>query len=299
MLVSVSRQCFLIDRPDSRDYTSEQPAIAAELDRRRSLKGDRQHTPPSSYTVSDINKITIKQQFRDATCTAQVAVSLLEFHKFCESRKTQGKHAKSQQFSPSFVYYCGRKLMSEKERNVAGCYSRLAMQSLVLFGAPPSTFYPYNKPFVNESSDYEAPDAFCFSAAQNFQALMYYRLDKKGKKRNDQLLDSIKLNLWLDLPLMFGKIRYFHDTKAGCTGEFLFEADDSRQTTGHAMMAIGYDDKKRVSKSVGALRVRNSAGNSWGDNGEAWLPYDHVTNGRTVDWWSLIRAEDVNLRDFE
>lgn len=53
--------------------------------------------------------------------------------------------------------------------------------------------------------------------------------------------------------------------------------------SGHCMLAVGFDD------SLEAFRVRNSWGDSWGDNGHLWLGYDYL---RTVDpkfdAWSTI-----------
>ena len=39
----------------------------------------------------------------------------------------------------------------------------------------------------------------------------------------------------------------------------------------HAMVLVGYDDSKGTN---GAFRVRNSWGNSWGDNGSIWVDYN-------------------------
>lgn len=104
----------------------------------------------------------------------------------------------------------------------------------------------------------------------------------------------------------------------------------------HALVAVGYDDSlkietdfthqtdKQIENSInnirrkygekfiliehdkiittGALRIRNSYGQKWGENGYGWLPYAYVlaeikeegeeeASHLTFDWWSMLKAE--------
>lgn len=56
--------------------------------------------------------------------------------------------------------------------------------------------------------------------------------------------------------------------------------------TGHAMLAVGYDDQ------VGGFRIRNSWGPTWGDYGHLWMPYDYLTVTDRYDAWTCVDAKE-------
>jgi len=79
---------------------------------------------------------------------------------------------------------------------------------------------------------------------------------------------------------------------------------EGRVLGNHAICYVGFDDnltytyKNGVTKR-GFLRIRNSWGNSWSDNGYAWLPYDFYS-GKTdlgvqycFEVWSTVDITDV------
>jgi C1A family cysteine protease len=168
------------------------------------------------------------------------------------------------------------------------------MKAMALHGVPPESVWKYDPAKVNEE-----PPPFCYSYAQNYQALKYFRLDYAGISL-EALLFQIKAVLSAGFPCMFGFTIYtsaYEDTNAKQGWTPFPDAKRDKVKGGHAVVAVGYDDYQLIPRAdgtgytLGAFLIRNCWGKAWGKGGYGWLPYEYVRRGLTYDWWSLLKAE--------
>jgi C1A family cysteine protease len=169
---------------------------------------------------------------------------------------------------------------------------------------PPEKYWPYtDKPGAEPDGFDREPPAFCYAFGQSFKPLKYYKLDPPGSTPA-QVLDNVRTHLAGGLPAMFGFTVYRCITQSRTTGMIPFPCPKDIVEGGHAVVAVGYDDKLKIKNTecgevtTGALLIRNSWGTSWGDKGYGWLPYDYVTKGLAVDWWTLIKNDYVKTDIF-
>lgn len=271
------------DLPDFRDLTPDAEPIDKILKRSAPLKAAAKKLP----AAVDLRPwcSTIEDQGSLGSCTAHAGVGMLEYYE----RRSTGKYLDA---SRLFLYKVTRQLLGFSGDD--GAYLRDTMKAMVLFGVPPEKYWPYVQSRYNDD-----PGAFCFSFAQNYQALKYYRLDPPGTSPTAALL-KIRTSLAAELPAMFGFSVYSSIPALGDgKGEIPFPAQGDTLEGGHAVLAVGYDDKKKIGNTTGALLIRNSWSTQWGDQGYGWLPYAYVEQGLADDFWAMAKAEYVDTNLFK
>jgi C1A family cysteine protease len=278
---------WLPDWPDIRDYTADHAQIAPLLARAR-LRAAKRKLP----AAADLRDWCppIEDQGPIGSCTANAGVALVEYFE----RRAFGRHLDA---SRLFLYKATRNLLNL--RGDTGAYLRSTMGALVLFGVPPERFWPYEP----QALDAEPP-AFCYAYAANYRTMSYFSLDPPGT-RPEELVERIKAYLAGGVPSMFGFTVYSSIEQAGPDGEIPFPGANEKVAGGHALVAVGYDEARKIRnrergsrETVGAFLVRNSWGVAWGKQGYGWLPYDYVRAGLAQDWWTLIKAEWVDSGEF-
>ncbi len=277
---------WIPDIPDYRDHPYNPPRELLEK-----LPADasvRRNCPPV-YTQGDL-----------ASCTANAIAAAIEV----AQRKEDVPHP----FLPSrlFIYY--------NEREVEGTvrFDRPAMlrdgiKSVAAEGVCQEILWPYDAERFAE----RPPDK-CYRGAQQHRIGRYERLRQE--------LDHMKACLAEGYPFVFGFAVYesFEDpngvAKTGHAlrplkrrgqGEperppgHLWGDKPDRQIGGHAVLAVGYED--RVEEEEDAVRaggwfwVRNSWGPNWGSEGYFTLPYDYISNhGLAHDFWTIRGVEGLD-----
>lgn len=211
----------------------------------------------------------VKNQGNLGSCTANAAAGVVEYFE----NRAFGRYLDAARL---FIYKVTRDLAHWE--GDSGAELRTTMGALALFGVPPEEYWPYTdlKPdFDNE------PTAFCYSFGENYKAIQYFRHDPANSSK-EEILGSIKNSLTQGIPSMFGFSVYNSITQATESGKIPFPCENETTNDGHAIVAVGYDDNMVIENTIcgenteGALLIRNSWGDGWGDKGYGWLPYDYV-----------------------
>lgn len=269
---------YLRDLPDIRDLSPDTDSIKEILKGSKKLKAALKATPASADLRAWCSPIEDQKSL--GSCTAHAGVGMLEYYQ----RRAFGKHI---DVSRLFLYKVTRNLLGWK--GDTGAYLRTTMKALVMTGVPPEQYWPY----VIAKYD-EEPSAFLYALGDEYEALKYYRLDPPGSAPAT-VLDNVKAYLAAGLPSMFGFTVYNSIPPVGDgKGEIPFPKPGEKVLGGHAILAVGYDDAKKIGTSKGALLIRNSWGTGWGAAGYGWLPYDYVGRGLANDFWSLVQAKYVD-----
>ena len=274
---------YLRELADVRDLSAASAPVKDILKKSARLKSAAKAAPASV----DLRQwcSPIEDQKSLGSCTAHAGVGMLEYYE----RRAFGSHIDA---SRLFLYKVTRNLLGWK--GDTGGYLRTTMKALVMTGVPPEQYWPY----VVSKFD-EEPTPFLYALGDNYEALKYYRLDPAGSTPAE-VLANVKAQLAAGLPSMFGFTVYSSIPPLGDgKGEIPFPGSGDKVEGGHAVLAVGYDDARKIGTSKGALLIRNSWGTGWGEAGYGWLPYDYILRGLANDFWAMVRARYVDSALFD
>ena len=287
---------WIPDYPDFRDYTEETEEVR-EILRTTGLAvrggAARVRSSKELPAAADLREwcSPVEDQGRLGSCTAQAGAGIIEYYE----RKSFRRHIES---SRLFLYKVTRNLM--KMKGDTGAYLRSTIGAMVLFGVPPEEYWPYS----DGPDDFDKePPAFCYSFAQNYKTLKYYRHDPPSAPA-DVVLERVKTYLAAGHPAMFGFTVYTSIEQASDTGRIPFPSSLDKIEGGHAVVAAGYDDNMTIKNRYGgeltrgALLIRNSWGRDWGEAGYGWLPYEYLRRGLAEDFWSVLKKEWIDTGQF-
>jgi C1A family cysteine protease len=279
--------------PDLRDYTEEQPDVA-EMVKKLGIAPIKK-VKASIPAKVDLRKwcSPIENQEKLGSCTANAAVGIVEYFE----KRALGKHIDG---SRLFIYKATRNLMGVT--GDTGAWLRNTMGALVLCGVPPEKYWPY----TDEKPDFdEEPASFVYAVADNYEALRYFCHDPWGMNIPPAtVLARVKNYLAAGIPSMFGFFGFPSFGRSNVKGGIPYPCPNEKAQWGHAIVAVGYDNAKKIKnlacneETKGALLIRNSWGTNWGDEGYGWLPYAYILNRLALDFWSLLRMEWVDTKQF-
>lgn len=236
------------------------------------------------------------------TCAAHAGASLVAY--FAKKR-----HGKDVRPSRLFLYKVAKSFLVNGTED-SGVYIRQVMGVLKLVGVPPEHCWPYPDPgtlarpsFSDPLLDAE-PTPDCFAIASQYR-VVNYRLEEDGQQP-DELLHTVKTHLADHVPFAFDFPLHASTRYAQRTGCIPFLPEPEPILANHAVVAMGYDDAIEIGDGVpgacvtrGALLIRNSWSEQWGEGGYGWLPYAFVLAGRCRDFWTLLWSDRADPSPFE
>lgn len=217
----------------------------------------------------DLRPLCSKVEDQEAlgSCTANAGVGLYEFVEIKQKVEKPFWDA-----SRLFLYYNTR-LIEGTVNEDSGAYIRDTMKALSKSGVCPEKEWPYlTERFAMK------PIGPCYKHAAKHKAVVYRRLDT---------LQDLLGCLADGYPFEFGFTVYdsFMSVKVAKTGIVPMPKKNEKVQGGHAVMAVGYDQVKKL------FIVRNSWGPDWGLAGYCMMPFDYLTNRNLSDDFWCIRSE--------
>jgi C1A family cysteine protease len=232
-----------------------------DLPDHRDFKYTKEFGVTKVKTLVDLRKSCspIEDQSTLGSCTANALAGNIEF--------VEGQPLVD--VSRLFIYYNERVLDGTVSQD-SGATLRDGIKTLVKYGVCQENLWPYNiKKFDKK------PTAKCYQDALPHVITSYYRLDT---------LDDMLSCLNSGFPFVFGftVYDYFESDEMAKTGLLKMPTKDESILGGHAVMACGYDKKKKL------FLVRNSWGTNWGQQGYFQMPFSYLTNrDLSDDLWTI------------
>jgi C1A family cysteine protease len=267
------------DLPDHRDYHLRHDAVVDTL-RHLKLVTRRSSNLPESVDWREYGG-PVEDQQDLGTSAAHACVALVQQ---CE-RRSSGRLLRP---SRLFVHSVACRLQGGAGN--AGTPLRAVLRALMQCGAPPERYWPYDVSRIECE-----PDPFMYSFQRSFGSIRYVRLDS-SELSGEQILVRLRSFLAAGFPFVFG---FPVCTSLSEDADVPLPIRADGVLGGQAVVAVGYDDSRRIRSDKGALLVRNSWGPEWGDAGYGWLPYTYVKKRLAMDFWTVLKPAWLRSGEFE
>lgn len=245
------------DLPDHRDLLYSQ------------FRRQRKTLPPRVDLRESGGLFPIYDQGELGSCTGNAIAKAITFDFFKQKAKTP--------VDPSrlFIYYNERVMLGTVAVD-SGAQIRDGVKSVAKWGVCDELTWPYD---IGQFAT--TPPEAAYAQALNHQAVTYHRLLNNLREMQDCLAQGF--------PFVFGFAVYesFESDQVALTGMMPMPGPNEIMVGGHAVLCIGYDNARKV------FIVQNSWGDSWGDRGFFYMPYDYMTNPMMADdRWVITSMED-------
>jgi C1A family cysteine protease len=217
--------------------------------------------PPVADLRSQMSPVANQGKF--GSCTAFATVKgLQEF-----LLKKQGRFEPQ---SPAYLWYQTKKVLGKRNEDT-GAPTELAVKMLDNLGTPAEESFPYLEAAKQKDEAARAeflsrqPDSATVKAAKDNRILTGMHLTDK--------LSGVRRSLAGGMPVLLSMRVFESIGKTGKDGLMPVPKAGEKLLGGHAVLAVGYDNRR------GVLIVRNSWGEAWAAGGYFYMPYDFVRQG--------------------
>lgn len=205
------------------------------------------------------------------SCTANALTGAFDYLQLQGLRKTEVYPEEyGKKFSASsrlFIYYNERE-MEGTVNSDDGAEIRDGIKVLNEFGCAPEKIWPYK---ISKFTSKPLPTIY--SEAAKHKTVTYYRINS---------LNEMKACIAEGFPFVFGFFVFESFDSIGSDGIMLMPKKGEPVLGGHAVLAVGYDSKKKH------FIVRNSYSSQWGDKGHFYIPFRFMQNTEYVDdLWTI------------
>lgn len=250
------------DLPDHRDLMYAAPPPKAPL--------------PSSCDLRSAFPTPAYDQGELGSCTGNAIAAAVQF-----ARRKEGE---AQDFVPSrlFIYYNERDVEGDVGQD-GGAQIRDGMKVVSKLGVCPEASSPKPQPYdwpYDVKQFAQQPPPPCYEFGHDRLITSYRRVP--------QVLMQLRACLASGFPFVLGFTVYssFESEEVAKSGEVPLPASTEQVLGGHAVLAMGYDDKSQ------RFLVRNSWGTDWGQNGYFTMPYAYLTDPHLAsDFWTVRLVE--------
>lgn len=213
----------------------------------------------------------IYTQGKLGSCTANALAGAYEYDLMNENKDI---------FTPSrlFIYY-NERVLEKTVNSDSGSMLKDGIKTISKQGVIPEKYWPYT---ITKFTD--KPPANLYTMALNYKNIVYSRVE--------QTLDDIRQALHEGNVIVFGFNVYesFETDEVAQNGIMTMPEKNEKLLGGHAVLAVGYNDSLRF------IIVRNSWGQSWGDKGYFYMPYDYIVNKDLAsDFWIIENIRESQL----
>jgi C1A family cysteine protease len=255
---------WIRDLPDPQDRLLGAPPFA--IAQARPATVDLSGKLPPAYDQGQLN-----------SCSANAIAGAVQF--------ARRAHNKPGDFIPSrlFIYYQERKTEQTLSTDF-GARLRDGISAVAKLGVCPETDWPYDGIAGDPTTGVFPPNAGAIktpTAAQMGTAARYAAISYRPLAQNQKTLESC---LASGYPFVFG-FTVFTNLTDTTTYLRVPGAGDTITPEGHAVLAVGYDQARRV------FRIRNSWGPADNDHGHFDMDYDYVLNADLCsDFWVIYQT---------